>query len=120
MDHKHRVYVLSARNTKGITLFLGGEATRPRFLTNPGEAFQFDLDIEKSELVSLLDRYRNILSKYEADSVAFMIYETSLHEVDITEYDWATALQRNAVKKLSTMEIKALGVEKFEIERRMS
>lgn len=116
---KNQFYMISVRNSKGVTLFLGGETSRPRMFENPSDAFHFDFDADKSELVSLLDRYKNILSKYEADTVAFVIYETALYEVDVTEYEWSTALQRNAVKKLSTMEIKALGVEQFEIERRM-
>jgi len=117
---KNQFYMISVRNPKGVLLFLGGETTRPRMVSNPNEAFHFDIETDKADLVSLLDRYKTILSKYESDTVAFMIYETALHEVDVTDYEWSTALQRNAVKKLSIMEIKALGVEKFEIERRLS
>jgi len=112
--------MISVRNSKGVILFLGGEKSRPRMFEHPKDAFHFDFDTDKSELVSFLDRYKSVLSKYDADTVSFVIYETALYEVDVTDYEWSTALQRNAVKKLSTMEIRALGVEKFEIERRMS
>lgn len=117
---KQQFYVISAMNAKGAYVFLGGESSRPRMCSNPAEAFLFDIDTDKAILVSFLDRYKTILSKHDADSISFMVYETGLQEVDVTEYEWATALQRNAVKKLSIMEIKALGVEKYEIERRLS
>ena len=112
-------YVICVKNRAGTRLYLGGQKTT-NLTTNPGEAFQFGIEDDKSEIIAFIDKYRSTLNKHEPDTICVMVFETTLRQIDVTEHDWATALRRNAVKKLTTMEIKALGVEKHEIERRMA
>ena len=116
-------FIVAARKKDGKFVYVAGAGTpKPRTTTNPGEADQYGTDVDKSELALIIDKIKRyaICRTVDLDTLCFMHFETKLSPIDITNPDWASALQRNAVKKLNTMEIKALGLEKYEIDRRMS
>ena len=62
------------------------------------------------------------MSRYaDPGTLRIKAFEMRVVDVDL-EHDpsWRTELQRHAVAKLNRMEIEALSLEKYEIERRMA
>lgn len=120
-------YLISVDKKDGSRVFLRSgtnDAKRTVATTaDPAMAELFDLDVEKEIVLEMIDRARAavILAKQlNLSSFRIMIYETSLTEVSADDYEWKLELQRNGVAKLTRLEIEALGLQKFEIERKMA
>jgi len=102
---------------------LGGEQaymnqTSNGLTSDPAHARHFDIDHEKADILAWMDYERGKIAKWaNMDTACIMLYETKITKVLADDVNWRTELQRNGVAKLSRLEIEALGLEKYEIER---
>ncbi len=88
---------------------------------DPANARQFEIDIDKEDLIIWMDQERPKITKWaNVDTLKIMIYECKTTEISSDDIEWKTALQRTAMEKLSVLQIEALGLAKYEIERRLS
>jgi hypothetical protein len=88
---------------------------------DPSMARRFELDIDKAEVLEWIESERGKIARYaDPDTMKIMIFEQTLIPVPDNDIEWKTSLQRSGVAKLSKLEIEALGLEKYEIERRLS
>jgi hypothetical protein len=124
---KNQVYVVAIEKKDGSLGFFrlneGGrtKATTVGVTADANMARKFEIDTSKLDIIAWMDRLKSSAAKFgNVDSIRVMVFETTLTKVDLDDIEWKTILQRNAVSKLSKIEIEALGLEKFEIERRLA
>jgi hypothetical protein len=124
---KKQTYVVSIEKKDGTMAFLrltgagAGSSAVSGLTSDAGLARQFDIDTPKEEIISWVDKAKSGMSRIAyLDSIRVMVFETNLTEISKDDIEWRTVLQRHAVGKLMRMEIEALGLEKYEIERRLA
>jgi hypothetical protein len=79
------------------------------------------MEVDKQEIIQWMDQERMKIAKWaNLDSLKIVIYECTIKPIDLDDVDWRTELQRSGVKKLSVLEIEALNLVKYELERRMA
>lgn len=125
---KTESFVIGVERKDGTQAFLrtvGGTATRTAgnngLVEDPANARQFDIDIDKEDVIYWMDQERPKITKWaNVDTLKIMVYECNTTEVSADDLEWRTALQRTAMEKLSVLQIEALGLAKYEIERRLA
>jgi hypothetical protein len=124
---KRQTYVVSVEKKDGTLAFVRKGETDTRvtiaLTSDPAFANQFDLDTPKEEILDWIDQITGasaITRNANPTTLRVMIFETQLFEISEDDYDWKVELQRNGVGKLTRAEVLALGLEKFEIERKMA
>lgn len=123
-----KVYIIAVDRKDGNVAFLrkmstGSNRTMSNngLVSDPAQAMHFDFEVDKETIINWMDSERSKISKWaNTDSIRIMLYECTATPVSADDFDWRTILQRTAVSKLSNLEIEALGLEKYEIERRLS
>lgn len=124
-----KVYIIAVDRKDGNIAFLRKMSTSstPRTMNNnglvsdPAQALHFDVEVDKETIVNWMDGERSKITKWaNTDTIKIMLYECKATTVSADDIEWKTILQRTAVSKLSNLEIEALGLEKYEIERRLS
>jgi hypothetical protein len=121
-------YVVSVQKKDGAIVFLRKmanstkrTATNTGLTSDPAAARNFDMDVDKAVVLEWMDSERIHVARYaDADTMKIMVFERTLSPVADDDIEWRTSLQRSGVNKLSRLEIEALGLEKYEIERRLS
>ena len=125
---RKQAYLVSVEKKDGSLVYLRlgtGESNGTLgTTTEPAFARQFNLDTPKEEILAWVNRIvsnANLSKQANINTLRIMLFETQLTEISVVDdYDWRQELQRNGVAKLTHMEIEALGLEKFEIERKMA
>jgi hypothetical protein len=124
---KKQFYVVAINKKDGSTAFIrsapASSSTRntTALTSDASMAHMFPIDYPKEDIIVWVDKATKGISRYaDLDSLKIMIFETLLHTVDMEDIEWKTALQRNGVGKLTTLEVRSMGLEKYEIERRLS
>lgn len=126
-------YIVGVKNRNGEQVYLSGATTssysstapsaasRRMLVSDPANARQFEMDYDKSSILKWLDSERVKISKQaDLDTLTIMLYETKTTAVPLDDPEWRAEIQRNAVSKLTNLEVEALSLEKYEIERRMA
>jgi hypothetical protein len=125
---KQLSYVVAVDRKDGNTAYLrtmssasSRTASNNGLVSDPAQARQFAVDDPKEDIIYWMDYERPKITKWaNVDSLRIMLYECTVTPVSADDIEWRTILQRTAVEKLSNLEIEALGLEKYEIERRLS
>jgi len=125
---KTQSYVVTIQKKDGSTGFLRKMAvSTKRTLANtgitsdPASARQFELDVDKAVVIEWMDREREHLARFaDVDTMKIAVFEWTVLPISEDDIEWRTSLQRSGVNKLSRLEIEALSLEKYEIERRLS
>ena len=128
LNVKKECYVISVEKKSGERVYLrvmGSTSTRSAsnngLVDDPAHARQFDVDVDKEDIIYWMDVERPKITKWaNVDTMMIELYECTTTPIDAEDLDWKTALQRTAMEKLSVLQIEALGLEKYEIERRLS
>ncbi len=122
-----QVYIISVERKDGSTAYLRAMNSVTRSAANtgltldPAQARHFDTDTDKADIIYWMDVERPKITKWaNTDTLKIMRYVCTVVPVSADDIEWRTVLQRTAVSKLSNLEIEALGLEKYEIERRLS
>ena len=85
------------------------------------KAIKFDGDADKVSVIDWIDKSTATKQNIDKDSIRIHILDIKVTPIDLAnDSEWRTALQRHGVYKLSPMEIMALGLTKYELERRMA
>jgi hypothetical protein len=125
-DMREVYYIIGIEHKDGSQKYLRGQGDG---IDNPGLAKTFAFDAPKSELIDWISKirigatssqYGNSLANYNLDTIRILVYTVDINPIDSDDIEWKTLLQRSALKKLLKMEIEALGLEKYEIERRLA
>jgi hypothetical protein len=125
---KKECYVIGVERRDGTQAFLKvmssstvRSSSNNGLVEDPANARQFEIDIDKEDLIIWMDQERPKITKWaNVDTLKIMIYECKTTEISSDDIEWKTALQRTAMEKLSVLQIEALGLAKYEIERRLS
>lgn len=123
-----KVYIIAVDRKDGNVAFLRKMSTSSNrtmsnngLVSDPAQAMHFDFDVDKETVIRWMDSERVKIGKWaNTDTIRIMMYECTATSISPDDLEWRTFLQRNAVSKLSSLEIEALGLEKYEIERRLS
>ncbi len=121
-----KFYIVAVEKKDGMRVFLRNSdsasntgysaATTP----NPELARKFPLNAPQ-EVIQWMERIKSSVNRTcNAATMRAMVFEMNLREIGDEDSDWNKALRMNAISKLTEQEIVALGLQKHEIERRLS
>ncbi len=121
-----KFYIVGVEKKDGVQVYLRvsdsasnsgySAATTP----NPENARKFALTAPQ-DVIQWMERIKSSVGRTcNAATMRAMVFEMSLREIGDEDSDWNKALRMNAISKLTEQEIVALGLQKHEIERRLS
>ena len=121
-----KFYIVGVEKKDGMQVYLRVSDTSANsgysasITPNPENARKFALTAPQ-DVIQWMERVKGSVGRTcNAATMRAMIFEMNLREIGDEDSDWNKALRMNAISKLTEQEIVALGLQKHEIERRLS
>lgn len=123
-------YVLTVENSRGDRVFVKKEQTYngydQNFITirDPQTALSWSMSEKKQTITDALEKAQKYFksktsSDIRSDTIRLEVYEWSSTPVSETNEEWQQQFRETGLSKLTHQEIVALGVEQFEVFRRL-
>src|SRR5574343_904717 len=122
---KEQRYIISVENTNSRRMYFRrteGYSGAAPVTIDPHLAQHWELGDKKTDILAQVERMRRNISnssELKASTIRVELFEWQTTAVDGADSEWVANFRDNALTKLTTQEIEALGISNMEVFRRL-